>query len=355
MRSTAFLFSSGRRERLQGNGPSEFLYGFAELQRSGRPVVMFEEGEIGFGRRWPKVFEALSARIAGAIGVSPRLITRLGAAIAGQLAPYDVIVATTQSIGMALAALRVLGHHDKQVIIMTMGLLDPEAAPGWKRRLYRKLLSGIDLAALSRPEGEWIRSWAGSSLRVSDFTFGVDLDFWTPGNSVGDEVLSIGNDPARDFATLIAAWQPTFPTLRIITSRPVASEKANVVIERGDWRSAALSDLDIRERFRRARLVVTPVTDTIQPSGQSATLQAMACGRPVIMTRNRGLWDVDFMNPTVCRLVPPGDSAVLSQVIQTMLDDREGTEAIGQAARRAMVDKDISSAAMARQIEALAS
>jgi glycosyltransferase involved in cell wall biosynthesis len=315
---------------------------------------MFEEWEVGFGRRWPRVFEALSGRVAGAVGVSPRLVARLDSAIQGPLATFEVLVATTQSIGMALAALKALGRCQKRVVIMTMGLLSPEA-PSWKRGLFRWLLEGVDLAVLSQKEAASIRTWIGPGTHVHDFTFGVDLDFWTPGGAPGDVVLSIGNDPARDFATLIAAWQPTFPTLRIITSRPVASEKANVVIERGDWRSAALSDVDIRERFRRARLVVTPVTDTIQPSGQSATLQAMACGRPVIMTRNRGLWDVDFMNPTVCRLVPPGDSAVLSQVIQTMLDDREGTEAIGQAARRAMVDKDISSAAMARQIEALAS
>lgn len=354
MRPTAFLFSSGRRERLASCGPSEFLYGYVELERAGLPVTMFEEGDIGFGRRWPKVFEALSGRLAGMFGVSPRLVARLDKAVRGPLAEHDVLVATTQSLGMALATLRALGRHDKRLVIMTMGLISPDAR-NWKRALFRRMLAGADLAALSRQEAAWLRTWIGAQTEVHNFTFGVDLDFWTPEGAVGEEVLSIGNDPARDFATLLAAWRPEFPLLRIITSRQIVTDKPNIVIERGDWRSAALSDEDIRERFRKARLVVTPVTDTIQPSGQSATLQAMACGRPVIMTRNRGLWDVDFMNPTVCRLVPPGDSGALSQAIQTMLEDRAGAEAMGQAARRAMVEQDISSAAMARQIEQLAS
>ena len=335
-------------------GPTEFLYGFAELERAHKNVVMFEEGEIGSGRPWPRALEALSARLAGLLGVSPRLAIQLDAALSRQLASYDVLVATTQSIGVSLAALRALGRHDKRLVIMTMGLISPDAR-NWKRALFRRMLAGADLAALSRQEAAWLRTWIGAQTEVHNFTFGVDLDFWTPEGAVGEEVLSIGNDPARDFATLLAAWRPEFPLLRIITSRQIVTDKPNIVIERGDWRSAALSDEDIRERFRKARLVVTPVIDTIQPSGQSATLQAMACGRPVIMTHNRGLWDVDFMNPTVCRLVPPGDSGALSQAIQTVLEDRAGAEAMGQAARRAMVEQDVSSAAMARQIEALAS
>jgi len=354
VRPTAFLFSSGRRARLHARGPTEFLYGCAELLRDGRPVGIFEEDDTGFGRRWPRLFEAVSVRVAGAAGVSPRLMSRLKVALDGPLKPYDVLVATTQSIGIALAALGAAGQHDKRLVIMTMGLLSPDAAR-WKRRLFQALLAETCLAVLSRPEAAWIRTWAKDSTRVADFTFGVDLEFWTPDGGPGDEVLSIGNDPARDFATLVDAWRPDFPVLRIITSRPVASDKPNVVIERGDWRTSALSDEDIRDRFRRARLVVTPVIDTIQPSGQSATLQAMACGRPVIMTRNRGLWDPEFMSPDICRLVPPGDSGALSQAIEAMLDDRTGAETLGQAARRAMVDQDISSSAMARQIEQLAS
>ncbi|MCC7250937.1 glycosyltransferase [Hyphomicrobium sp.] len=355
MRSVAFLFSSGRRQRLTNGGPGEFLYGFAELARAGKPVAMFEEDDLGFGKPWPRLLEAASARVSHAAGVSPRLLPRLRSAIAGPLSPYDVLVATTQSIGMAIATLRAMGQHDKRLILMTMGLVSPDAS-AWRRSLARKLLAGVDLAVLSRPEAASIRSWVGDRSRVHDFVFGVDVGFWTPGGTgaVSEEVLSIGNDPARDFATLVAAWRPEFPRLSIITSQSFFTDKPNVCVERGDWRQAAMTDEDVRERFRRARLVITPVIDTIQPSGQSATLQAMACGRPVIMTRNRGLWDPEFMNEGVCRLVPPGDVDALSHVIRSLLDDRAAAERMGTAARQAVVAHDVTSAGMARQIERLA-
>jgi len=354
MRPTAFLFSSGRRERLDDGGPSEFLYGYAELAKKGKPVAMFEERDLGFGAHWPRIPEAISARMAATFGVSPRLVARLRAAIAGPLAKYDVLVATTQSIGMAIAALRAMGLHDKRLILMTMGLV-PQSTAAWKHALYRRVLDGVELAVLSRPEAASIRTWSQDRFAVLDFTFGVDLDFWSAGPAdASGEVLSIGNDPARDFATLVAAWQPDFPMLRIITRRPVSTSKPNITIERGDWRQSAITDEEIRDRFRSARLVITPVTDTIQPSGQSATLQAMACARPVIMSNNRGLWDRDFMHDGVCRLVPPGDVEALSRAIRNMLDSRDDAEAMGQDARRAIVEHDISSRAMADQIERLA-
>src|ERR1700712_1511880 len=120
VRNVAFLFSSGRRQRFDTDGPTEFLYGFAELKRAGAPVTMYEGGELGFAKHWPRLFEAAAARGSGAIGVSPRLVAQLGRAIAGPLAPYDVLVATTQSIGMAIAVLGAAGHHNKKLIMLTM-------------------------------------------------------------------------------------------------------------------------------------------------------------------------------------------------------------------------------------------
>lgn len=355
MRSTAFLFSSGRRERLQGGRPTEFLYGYAELARDGRPVAMFEEEDLGAGRRWPKVFEAVSARIAGLSGVSPRLATSLIKAIKGQLAPYEVLIATTQSIGLALAALKALGYHDKHIVVMTMGLLEADAA-AWRRAIHRRVLRGCTLAALSKPEAQSVRSWAGDRIDIHDFTFGIDLKFWTPANTAArcDEILSIGNDRARDYGTLLAAWRPTFPKLTIITSLPISTDLPNVVIERGDWRGVAISDCDLRSRFQNARFIVTPLLDTLQPSGQSATLQAMACGRPVIISSNLGLWDPELMQSGICRLVPPGDTAAMMSAIEDMLARPESAEAMGAAARAAMLGHDVSTEVMARQIEWLA-
>ena len=50
-----------------------------------------------------------------------------------------------------------------------------------------------------------------------------------------------------------------------------------------------------------------PVKDVPQPSGQSVTLQASSCARPVVLSRTRGLWDPDGLRDGEnVLLVPPG-------------------------------------------------
>jgi glycosyltransferase involved in cell wall biosynthesis len=235
-----------------------------------------------------------------------------------------------------------------------MGLLRTDASAA-RRYWLRILLSGTTLATLSKPEAIWLRQVLGPRVRVVDFAFGVDLEYWQPSPAErGGPVLSVGNDWNRDFATLTACWKPEFPVLEIVTSLPVSSDKANVRVIRGDWRSQIISDDDLRARVRRARLVVVPLRDTIQPSGQSAALQAMACGRPVIMSGNRGCWDREMLERHgACRFVPPGDPSALSDAITGLLADPDAAEAMGVRARRMLERENVSSAGMADQFRAL--
>jgi glycosyltransferase involved in cell wall biosynthesis len=348
-----FLFRSGRRARIDAVGPSEFLYGYTELAHSGAPVRMIEEGELGLAGSWPRALEAVANRIASVAGVHARVLfavfrhRRL-------LSAGGTIVATTHTIGLALAALRRLGLRMPHLVIMTMGLVSPDSS-ALRHRWLAWMLAGTTLATLSKPEAAWLRETLGPGVSVVDFAFGVDLEFWRPGGEARDEVvLSVGNDWNRDFATLVAAWRPEFPPLEIVTSLPVSSNKANVRILRGDWRSQALSDEALRAKVQRARLVVVPLRDTLQPSGQSAALQAMACGRPVVMSANRGCWDAEMLHRhEACRFVPPGDARALGEVIAALLADIPAAEAMGMRARHMLESEDVSSRAMATQFRRL--
>jgi glycosyltransferase involved in cell wall biosynthesis len=347
--AATFLFRSGRRARIDAAGPSEFLYGYAELARGGAPVRIIEEGELGLERSWPRALEAVANRIAAIVGVHARVLL---AAFQHRrmLTAGGTLVATTHTIGLALAALHKLGGGMPEIIVMTMGLVPPGSSP-WRLRWLRWVLAGTTLAALSKPEAAWLRGALGPGVRVIDFAFGVDLGFWRPdGGERSDTVISVGNDWNRDFATLVAAWRPEFPPLEIVTSLPVASDKPNVRIARGDWRSQALSDEALRAKVQRARLVIVPLHDTLQPSGQSAALQAMACGRPVVMSANRGCWDSEMLRRhAACRFVPPGDAQALGEAIVALLADAPAAEAMGARARRMLESEDVSTQAMAAQ------
>ena len=348
--AATFLFRSGRRERLATSGPTEFLYGFAELQRSGAPVTMIEEQDLGLGRPFPRIAARAVNMLAGFCGIQARVLHALFRHRT-RLSTGGTLIATNQTIGIALAALRRFGVLPQDVIIMTMGITTPKASRlrlGW----LRWLLAGTTLATLSKPEAAWLRSVLGPRVHVIDFAFGVDLEFWRPSkqHDCSNVVLSVGNDPNRDFATLVAAWRPEFPTLEIVTSLPVTTDKPNVSVVRGDWRRQELSDEDLRSRLQRARLVVVPLRDTLQPSGQSAALQAMACGRPVVLSANRGCWDRAMLERhDACRFVLPGDASALAAMVAGLLADTASAEAMGVRARRMLETEDVSARAMARQ------
>lgn len=351
----AFLTRSGRRARLKGGGPKEFIYGFAELSARSRDVELIEENDIGLSEEWPRPIEALANRVSAVAGFHPRTLVALYRH-RDWLSRFSHVVATNHSLGLACAFLHRLDPMRPRPLLLTMGLI--EANPSQARvHWLRWLLKHALLATLSRAEGEVLRRTLGPSVAVEDFVFGVDLDFWRPSEAAvpGDYVLSVGNDPKRDFDTLVEAWRPDFPLLRILTSRDVRNAKPNVRVERGDWRTQAVTDADLRDQLQRALLVVVPVRETLQPSGQSACLQAMACGRPVVMTANCGLWDrPQIERHRACRLVPPGNAAALAGAVSELLADRREAEALGRRAREMVVTEDVSSRSMAGQIARLA-
>ena len=106
----------------------------------------------------------------------------------------------------------------------------------------------------------------------------------------------------------------------------------------GDWHGEAITDPALRELIRDARCVVIPLQETLQPSGQSVCLQAMACARPVVMTRTRGLWSEDMMSEGKNILfAPPGDSAAMVARLGELLKDPEKARRMGLADRKSVV------------------
>lgn len=67
------------------------------------------------------------------------------------------------------------------------------------------------------------------------------------------------------------------------------SDNVDVVV--GDWRSNLVTDGGMRNLYNECQLVILPLKESLQPSGQSVALQAMACGVPVIISKTEGFWD----------------------------------------------------------------
>lgn len=331
-----FLFKRGRRERLADSpiGPTEFFYGYREMQAAGIQVAMLDEGELGVEGPVPLLWRIASRVSMWAFGVHIWAVARL-AKQTGRLGHWPVIVTVTNSFGLSLAVLKALRRLSPRVIFVAMGLV-ANREPGWRLFVYRRLLRHVTLVAISRGEAAHLSAVLGG-IDIRYLPFGVDAEFWTPEASQTRDkyVLSVGNDPQRDFATLIEAWRDEYPLLKIVTSQTLSADAPNIEIVRGDWRGQVIGDAELRDMVRGALFVVVPLRRTLQPSGQSACLQAMACGKAVILSDIAGLWDRDLMvSGKSCVLVLPESVSALQDAIDAALARPGELSPIGRRARQ---------------------
>ena len=202
----------------------------------------------------------------------------------------------------------------------------------------------------------WFASSTTASERVFVNQYGIDADFWTPANGqsagTGDYVLAVGNDGRRDYDLLMKVAARCRQDFIIVTRATIAGAvPPNVKIMAGDFRDEILSDLELRDLYRSARCVVTPLIETTQPSGQSVCLQAMACGRPVILTRTEGLWsEARMRDGENVVLVPPHDIEAMAAAIERVCSDPQLGDRLGRAGRET-VCRDWTARDYARRLE----
>lgn len=333
----AFVHLQGRLVRVEaaraGEAPTEFLFGALELERAGHEVAQFEVDATRRSRRLVGEID----RQAGRGRLPPHLSgTVLGQTreLLDQIRGYDVVVGSSTATAFALATWRLLGRLPTPLVGIVAGLF----ADPWRRyrrvttfRLLRRMHSALygpgELPELVR---------LGLEQRAHVLGFGVDTAFWTPGagDRTGD-VLAIGNDGRRDWATLVEAAQGIPAPVRILTRHsPPPSLPPNVTWREADWHRQVLSDADVRQAYRSASVVVVPLLESIQPAGQSVTLQAMACGAPVVLTRTRGLWAPEELRDGVDVVtVRPREPDGLARAVNGLLASPETSRALGTAGR----------------------
>tara|TARA_Y100000589_G_scaffold301945_1_gene313160 strand:+ start:290 stop:1387 length:1098 start_codon:yes stop_codon:yes gene_type:complete len=290
-----YFFKSGRKSRLNQKHlfPKEFFYGYQALSKKGYKVKIIEESDLGISNKYNLKVRILN-KISSYLFDLPlnHLVSFIKFKNLKLVNKSSIIIAVTTSIGLSLGILKFLGLIKKPVFFVVMGLL-PLKRNIFKSFIYKYLLKDINIICLSKNERDFLKSKLTRS-KVSYMPFGVDKEFWNSSikrSSKLDYILAIGNDYARDWETLIDAWEPNFPDLKIVTNLSVKNAKNNISIIKGSWGNSYLSDEEIRDLYLNASFVVIPLKNTIQPSGQSCCLQAMSCRKPVIMSQIKGIWD----------------------------------------------------------------
>tara|TARA_Y100000589_G_scaffold331628_1_gene386018 strand:- start:200 stop:1294 length:1095 start_codon:yes stop_codon:yes gene_type:complete len=322
----AFIYSSGRRKRILNKCskfPSEFFYGYIELLQAGYDVRLFEENELGF--RLKNKFLNSILILLSKIFLNIPLNMFLGFLFSGgyrKLCKYKTIVATSNGVGMCLAISKSLGLLKNKIIFINMGLFAKKQGL-IKTYFYKKILQNIKMLSLSKFETKFLSN-EFDSKNVYYLPFGVDMSFWKKNNlnKNNSYILSIGGDLARDWNLLINSWQSDFPLLKIVSPNKINTSKNNIEIVSSDWKEEKLSDIEIKEIILNSLFVIIPLKETIQPSGQSSCLQAMACGKAVLISDITGIWDRNLLvNKENLLLVKPSDKDSLINGVKILIKD----------------------------------
>jgi glycosyltransferase involved in cell wall biosynthesis len=131
------------------------------------------------------------------------------------------------------------------------------------------------------------------------FPFFIDTNFWE-GVDIDIEdrknILFVGNDGNRDPVMMINIIKH-FKDIQfnVVSNLQEFSEikLKNLKLFKGSFGSRDLTDTQLKKLYNNSKLVILPLKSSFQPSGQSVTLQAMSCGRAVIISETKGFWDRD--------------------------------------------------------------
>ena len=316
------------------------LFGLDELRAGGAVVHHNLEGVAsspGWALRADRTLNRI-VRLRGGYGgdfhsVLPSL-RRLNAA--------DVVFSTVDTVGIPLLLLRRSGLVRRPLVYVSIGLPERLARLSGRRVALRyadALRSVAAILAYSEYEAALLRDIVGagpSSPPVTFVPFGVDTDYFgpCPGVAPDVDVVSIGADPHRDFPLLvrIAARHPELG-FRIVAGAVVARElgplPANVELE------VEIPFAEMRDRLARGRVVALPVRANSYSGATTVLLQALAVGRPVVVSRTPAIASgYGLVEAENCRLAEPGDEESFERALLETLADSALAGSLGANARR---------------------
>jgi glycosyltransferase involved in cell wall biosynthesis len=325
----AFVYPNPRgelaREVAAGNAPDTALLGQNHL--------------AGFGIE-SFVYDSALRRVHATHGLAHRAtwIAR-EATLPWELRNADVVVTPLVNLLPLFARLQ----RRPRVLVLSYGTASLWArASGPRRVLLRASLNAAAGVVTISEAGRdrVIRDVGVDATRVQSVPFGIDEAFWqaAPPASQG-HVLTVGRDLARDYKTFAEALDG-LPVRAVVVAKdenllgvrlaPNVEVRTHIPLE------------ELRQLYADAACVVVPMVRDGDPrgtesSGNTALLEAMACGRATVVTERASLREYIYADATIT--TPPQDPSALRTAIQRLTNDPAETAALGAAARRHIVER----------------
>ena len=326
----------------RGEVPDRVPYGLNRLADEGMSVLVRRPP-----RSWPVAqFSRVGAKLTGGATWPENVLGRPAPSVADARLFFDECTSVPALLMNDGAAER------RPVITGVIWATEPNARISpLARRINKAALRRADaIYVLSSAQVPVLRAdWGIASSRIHVVPFGIDTDFWDPASPVRAElpgidtsrlsdgqerplILSVGYDRSRDHELLLTAVRGVHTKLPEAWLELVTPARQQIPTEVGRWRPSVTGP-QLRDLYRKARVVAICTRPNIYCSGTTVILEAMAMGKAVISTHNPGLEDYIVHGETGV-LVPPNDPDAMARELADLLADPDRCARLGAEARQ---------------------
>lgn len=305
MKKITYIFSGGRSNRLDDiNSAKEFYYSYHFFKKNGNKLNIIEPHV-----RRNYFYKLLDKIINKYFDIPMYLNSFLSIRNLRTLLQSQLIIFVNESTAFSFLPYLIYQRIFKkqQTLVFIMGLFSKRINYPFFLKIHKLLINLLiksvdNLVFLGKGEFTFATQNYKSSNKFNFLPFSVDTNFWKNTNtysSNNEEILFIGNDGNRNTQILsrIPSKLPQYQFKYLTSIKELTSvNERNLEILKGKWSENTYSDTEIKDFYQNAKLVILPLKNTYQPSGQSVALQAMSLGIPVVISQTKGFWDPDIFN-----------------------------------------------------------
>lgn len=313
------------RRSQRGEVPDSSPYGLHHLRDHGFDVTFGDRELTG---PWARVARSLRYRTSGLEPVEAlRDLRRMSRS------ESDVVLAYDERTGVpaALAA----PHSRFAPVVTGIGWLTTRAETDpMQRRLAAR--------ALPRAAAVWTQcsamvpvlahEWGLDPRRVHYVPLGIDTEFYSeqPWDLATPTVASAGEDRYRDHALLVEAVRRVRDDVPAVRLELATGLPVDLPADLGTLYTGRMGGR-MRDLYGRSTAVAIALKPTRTGSGLTVVLEAMASGRPIVVTDNPGVSDYVEHGVTGL-LVPPDDVDAFASALRQLVAEPERAREMGLAA-----------------------